>query len=293
MSNLNKLGKHTYYIDGATNIGVYENDGKCCLIDAGLDSGSAKTALELINAKNFTLEKVFCTHSHADHAGGCAYLKKATGCEVFAPGVCAQLVRYPYLIPTTLYGGFPNSKMRSKFITPEQCECNELSESDLPEGLEFIHIDGHDFEQIAFKTSDNVWFIGDALSDKITMSKYKISFLYDIKKHLSTLEMLKNIEGEVFVPSHSAPINEIKTLCEANIANVFEVSDVIKRFCKDGITVDELIEKLLDEFKIRLYIMQYQLVGETTRSYLSYLIEMGEMEFVFEGNRLMWKTKSD
>lgn len=293
MSILHRLGENTFYIDGITNIGVYCYNGRCCLIDAGLDSGSAKTALELINAENLTLEKVFCTHSHADHVGGCAYLKEKTDCEVFAPGVCAQLVRYPYLIPTTLYGGYPNSRMRSKFVMPQACECNELSESDLPEGLEFIHIDGHDFEHVAFRTRDNVWFIGDALEDEVTMPRYKISFLYDIKAHLCSLELLKTVEGAAFVPSHSAPMNDIRELCEKNIANIFEVAQVIRTFCKDGTTIDDLIEKLLDEFGIKLYIMQYQLVGETARSYLSYLIEKGEMEFVFEGNRLMWRTKAD
>ena len=290
MSCLNRLGEHTYYIEGSTNIGVYEYGGKCCLIDTGTDSSSAKAALELISAESFTLDKVFCTHSHADHTGGCAYLKAETDCKIFAPGVCAQLLRYPYLIPTTLYGGFPCGRMKSKFVMPEACECSEITESDLPEGLEFIHIDGHDFEQIAFKTSDNVWFIGDALVDERTINRYKIPFLHDIRTQLNTLEMLKTVDGKVFVPSHSSPVSEIKTLCQANIANIYEVSEVIKKFCADGITIDDLIEKLLGEFKIRLYIMQYELVGETARSYLSYLAESGEMEWVFDKNRLLWKT---
>lgn len=290
MSSLNSLGGNTYYIDGVTNIGVFRRGEKCFLIDAGLDASAAKTVLGLISELNVKLEKVFLTHSHADHAGGCAYLKAQTGCEIYAPGVCAQLVRYPFLIPTTLYGGCPNGKMRSKFIMPEACECAELSESDLPEGMEFMHIDGHDFEQIAFKTDDNVWFIGDAVSDKTTIGRYKISFLHSIEAHLNSLELLKTVDGSIFVPSHCAPVSEIKTLCEENTANVHEVAQIIKKLCKDGITVDDLIERLLDEFNIRLYIMQYELVGATARSYLSYLAERGEIEYVFEGNKLMWRT---
>lgn len=290
MSELHRLGENTYYIDGVTNIGVYREGEKCCLIDAGLDQSAAETVLELILKNGMRLERVFLTHSHADHAGGCAYLRERTGCEIFASGVCAQLVRYPYLIPTTLYGGYPNAKMRSKFITPAPCDCREIMESDLPEGISFMRIDGHDFEQLAFKTSDGVWFVGDAVSDKTTLNRYKISFLYDIQAHLESLERLKKTEGKLFVPSHCPPVSEIKTLCEENIANVHEVAQIIKELCRDGITVDELIERLLDKFKIRLYIMQYQLVGETARSYLSYLAQRGEMEYVFDGNKLMWKT---
>lgn len=290
MSLLNRLGENTFYINGVTNIGVYRYGGKCCIIDAGLDKSVADTVLGLISENGMKLEKVFLTHSHADHAGGCAYLKQQTGCEVFAPGVCAQLVRYPFLIPTTLYGGYPNAKMRSKFITPEPCDCAEITQSDLPAGLSFVNIDGHDFEQLAFKTDDGVWFVGDAVSDKETLNKYRISFLQNVGAHLDSLELLKTLEGNVFVPSHGVPVNEVNTLCEENIANVYDVSKIIKKICADGITVDGLIERLLDEFNIRLYIMQYELVGATARSYLSYLAERKEIEYVFDGNKLMWKT---
>ncbi len=290
MSGIHRLGDRTYYIDGTTNVGIYERDGKCFLIDAGLDKSFGKTILSVIAERKWKLEKIFLTHSHADHAGACAYLKEQTGCMVYAAGVCAQLVRYPFLIPTTLYGGFPNEKMRSKFITPAACECEEISESNLPEGLSFMHIDGHDFEQIAFKTSDNVWFVGDAVCDKTTINRYKISFLYDVRAYLGSLERLMSVKGNVFVPSHSAPVNDIKTLCMENTANVFEVCGVIKKICESAVSIDEIIEKLLDEFNIRLYIMQYELVGETARSYLSYLAEKGEIEYVFDGNKLLWKT---
>lgn len=293
MSEIHQLGEHTFYIEQTTNVGVYIYENKCCLIDAGIDKSFGKAILNIIDERKWKLEKIFLTHSHADHAGACAYLKEQTGCAVYAPGVCAQLVRYPYLIPTTLYGGFPSARMRSKFVMPEACECEELSESVMPKGLSFMHIDGHDFEQAAFCTSDKVWFIGDAVSDKTTIDRYRIPFLYDIKAHLSSLERLKNTEGKIFVPSHSKPVNEIKTLCDENTADVFEVCAVIKRLCENAISIDELIAKLLGEFGIKLYVMQYELIGETARSYLSFLTERKEIECVFNENRLLWKKVLD
>lgn len=290
MSELHRLGERTYYIDGVTNVGVYVYGNKCCIIDAGLDKGVGKIITDIIAENKWQLEKIFLTHSHADHSGACAYLREQTGCKVYAPGVCAQLVRYPYLIPTTLYGGFPNLKMRSKFVMPTACECEEISTDVIPDGLEFIHTDGHDFEQIAFKTSDEVWFVGDTVCDKTTINRYKISFLYDVKAHLNSLERLSSVKGNVFVPSHSNPVNDIETLCRENIKNVFEVCDVIKRICKNAVSIDEIIEKLLGEFNIKLYVMQYELVGETARSYLSFLLDKKEIECVFNGNKLLWKT---
>ncbi len=119
--------------------------------------------------------------------------------------------------------------------------------------------------------------------------------MYDIAEHLRSLEKLKTLEGDLFIPSHDEPMKDIKALVDMNIACVYEVAGVIKRFCEPGLTIDELLEKIFAEFGIKLYLMQYALIGSTTRSYLSWLVSNGEMECVFEGSKLLWKTvqKSD
>lgn len=290
MYELKQVGAHTYYIAAPTNIGVYEYGGRCCLIDAGGDSGAAEVILRLITGRGWTLDKVFCTHSHADHTGGCSALRERTDCGIYAPGVCASVLRYSYLQPVTLFGGYPMREMRSKFVMAKTCECAELTESALPEGLTFEHIDGHDFEQAAFKTGDGVWFTADCAVDKSVIERYKISFLYDIAEHLRSLEWLKAFEGNLFIPSHSEPLTSIAELAEENIRNVHEVAAVIKRLLETPLTIDGLIEGLFVEFGIKLYLMQYELIGSTARSYLSWLSANGEVGCVFEGSRLLWKT---
>lgn len=290
MYELIQVGEHTYYIASPTNVGLYEYGGKCCLIDGGSDKDAAKKILKHIEGNNWTLEKVFCTHSHADHTGGCATLRERTGCEVYAPGVCASIVKYPYLEPVSLFGGYPVKELRSKFTMAKPCECSELTESALPEGMELTRLDGHDFEQVGIKTPDGVWFIADSTVSPETMEKYKIAFLYDIAEHLNTLEKLKTLTGRLFIPSHSEPLESVCELAQKNIENIHEVAEIIKGYCKTGLTVDELIEKLFEEFGIKLYLMQYGLIGSTTRGYLSWLASKGEAECVYEGSKLLWKT---
>lgn len=293
MYDLNQVGEHTYYIDSPTNVGLFEYDGKCCLIDGGSDKSAAKKILKHIDERGWTLEKVFCTHGHADHTGGCATLRERTGCTVYAPGACAAVVNNPYLLTSVLYGGYPQKELRSKFLMSPQCECELLTEEALPSGLTFTHIDGHDFAQVAFCTSDGVWFTADGTVSEQTTEKYKIAFLYDVAEHLKSLEKLKTLEGKLFIPSHDVPQSDITALVDRNIACIYEVADTIKRFCKDGLAIDDLLEKVFAEFGIKLYLMQYALIGSTTRSYLSWLVEKGEMECVFSGSRLLWKTMSE
>ena len=107
---------------------------------------------------------------------------------------------------------------------------------------------------------------------------------------MRSLEKLTTLEGNLFIPSHSAPVTDITGLAEENIRNVHEVAGVIKRQLETPLTIDGLIERLFAEFGIKLYLMQYELIGATTRSYLSWLKENGEVTCVFEGSKLLWKS---
>lgn len=290
MNELNQVGEHTFYMDSFANVGIFEYGGKCCFIDSGGDRASAERALSLITERGFTLEKVFLTHSHADHIGGAAFLRRKTGCTVYAPGICAALVEYPALTPVTLFGGYPTEEMRPRVIMSEPCECEKLTESALPSGLRYIHIDGHDFEQVAFGTSDGVWFCADGVVGEHILDKYKIAFMHDIEAHLQSLETLKTLDGKLFIPAHDKPCEDIKPLADRNIENILFVLEEIKRFCADGITIDALLERIFSEFRIKLYLTQYELIGHTARSCLAYLKKKGEIACVYEGSRLLWKT---
>ena len=291
MYDLNKVGERTYYIDCPTNLGIYNYDGnKVCMIDGGSDNDAAKKALAHIEANGWKLEMVLNTHCHADHTCGCAYLAEKTGCKIYAPGADAAIMRYSYLNPTYLFGGYPIKDLENKFTLAPPTDCLPLTPDILPDGLECMHIDGHSFEQLAFRTSDDVWFMADSLISAETFPKYKIVFLYDIAKHLETLERVMELKGKLFIPSHCKPLTDVRELAEINSRYIYEVAEDIKRFCREGLTIDGLLEKIFSEYGIRLYIMQYALVGYTTRSYLSWLNSRGEIAPVFDGTRLLWKT---
>jgi glyoxylase-like metal-dependent hydrolase (beta-lactamase superfamily II) len=55
---------------------------KAAVIDPG---GEVPRLLEAIRDQGLTLEKIWITHGHLDHAGGTAALKEATGCPIEGP----------------------------------------------------------------------------------------------------------------------------------------------------------------------------------------------------------------
>ena len=55
---------------------------KAAIIDPG---GEVPRLLEALKAYKLTLEKIWITHGHLDHAGGAAALQEATGCPIEGP----------------------------------------------------------------------------------------------------------------------------------------------------------------------------------------------------------------
>ena len=81
-----RLDCHTYLVDGGSELG---------LIDAGFGPGTDEI-LELIRADGFDparISKIVVTHYHADHVGGSAAMKRATGARLCAGVEAAPTIR--------------------------------------------------------------------------------------------------------------------------------------------------------------------------------------------------------
>lgn len=286
MYELIKAGEKTWYMSAPTNVGFYlYNAPEVCMIDVG-DRVSAENAIAHIREQGWKLTRVYLTHSHADHVAGAAYLREETGCEVFAPGVSAAAVKHNFLVSTTLYGGSASADMHGKLLMPPPCECSEFTESEPVPGLKAVRLDGHDMAQAVFMTSDEVWFTADTVISAAALEKHRISFIYNIAQHLESLETLEETRGKLYIPAHDEPCTDIRPLVAVNRAAVLEVAGDIMQMCGTPQTIDDLIAQALEKYHIRLYLMQYLLVGQTVRSYVSWLLDSGKIAPVYEGAKL-------
>lgn len=289
MVDLIRAGGDTWYAAAPTNIGIFRySEREVCMIDAG-SRDIAEQVLGQVVSRGWELRKLFLTHSHADHVAGAAFLREQTGCEVCAPGVSAAAVKHSFLIPVTLYGGSTTPEMSSRLLTPPPCDCAELSAEALPPGLEFTRLDGHDMAQAVFRTHDGVWFTADAVVSAEALRKHRISFVYSQEQHRESLARLKGFTGSLFIPAHDLPCEDIAPLVETNLAAMDEVADDICGMCATPQTIDDLIAKCLEKYSIRLYLMQYLLVGQTVRSYVTWLLKTKRIQPVYEGTRLLFR----
>lgn len=293
MYDLKKIGQHTYYLDSPSRIGIYSPDGKnAYAIDSGNGDTSAKKLLGAVESLGLTLAAIFNTHSHADHTGGNALCQKRTGCKVFAPRTEAYFANTPTLEPVYLFGGFAPKKLFHSFFTAAPSTAQMLlTDADLPDGLEVIGLSGHSFDQVGYKTSDGVVFLGDALVSKQTIQKYGVTFCYDINAYLASIETIKNTDGTLFVPSHAEPTASIKPLADINANAVRAVQSHILNVIETPKSFDEILREVFIHYDIEMNDAQFALLGFTLRSYLVYCENAGLAEHIYTDFTMKWRAK--
>ena len=291
MYELIKLTENDYYIDCPAKMGLVRIGGDdVVLIDAGSDKDAGKKALRVIEQNGWNLKAVFVTHSHADHIGGCRLLQERTGCKIYAKGLERAFTCDPILEPACLYGGLPLSDLKHKFLLAQESECLPLTDDVLPDGMKIIPLPGHCFDMVGFLTKDGTAYIADSVSSEGTLEKYGIGYLWDPCTTLETLEYLKTVSADRFVPSHAPVTENIAVLADINIRAIGCVMEKIVAFCEGGVVFETLLKKGFDEYSLAMNPVQYALIGSTLRSYLSVLYTRGKVAFEFSDNEMVWKT---
>lgn len=291
MYELVKLDDRAYYIECPAKIGVYKvSENEIILIDTGNDKEAAKKVLRVTDAEDWTIKAIYLTHSNADHIGGAEWFKKKTDCKIYATEIEKTFSKYPILESSFLFGGYPMKALRNKFLLAKPCEVETISEEVLPEGLSMISLPGHFFDMIGFKTESGVYFLGDCIFGEEIINKYHFTFIYDVAKYLESLEMLNTLKGTSYVPSHAKHSEDLSELIALNIAKVNEIAAfIVASLSAKPMPFEALLKIIFDHYELTMDMNQYVLVGSTVKSFLSYLVDQGEIEMVFDSNQLIWQ----
>lgn len=290
MYELIPVGEQSYYIQSPSKIGLIRVGGRdVCLIDCGNDKDAGRKVRQILTANDWNLKAIYLTHSNADHIGGNKYLQAQTGCQTYAPGIECEFTRHPILEPAFLYGGFPPSDLRHKFLMAQESDASPLTKESLPEGFEILPLPGHFFDMVGYRTPDNVVYLADCLSSRQTLDKYQLTFLYDVAAYLNTLKMVKTLNARMFVPAHAEATEDIAPLAQYNIDKVLSIGDRLVSMCSRPISFEMLLQKVFSEYGLTMNFEQYVLIGSTVRSYLAWLKDSGRLDAVFENNLLLWK----
>lgn len=288
MYEIVKVNDRVYYADCPSRVGIVRiSDNEVFLVDSGSSKDAIKKIKKNIDDMKFTIKYVVNTHSHADHISGNKYLQDNFGIDIYSYGIDKLFINEPSLEPTFLYGACPYKALENHFLLALRSVCKDIPDN--ISDFSFLELAGHSFSDIVIKCS-NIWFIGDTVFNKEAVSKYHVPFIFNVKKYLESLKKLRDLDGDLFIPSHGPVIENIASVVDFNIKTIDNISQLILDYCSDYRTCDDIIEYIFDVYEMENNCNQSVLVGSTIRSFLSYLVDESMLKIEFLNNRLCYFT---
>ena len=288
---LQKVTDRFSIITGPVNIGVLLLEkSRVALIDSGLHSKYGAGVYELLSDYRFKISCILNSHAHADHIGGNAYIQKKTGCSIYASRLEAPLIRQPLVQAAVLFAGPPIPDLTNKFIMAEPSKVEIINDApDLLDELdiEIIELAGHSINQKGFKI-DNVAFVADAIFPENFFKKQRLPFVYDPFAQLDSLEILRNIDAEIFIGGHFSPTKSIGAMIETNFSSIRSGLSFMRKLLQIPQPQDRIIKAFMDHFKLKKTGWEHFLYRTMVNGYLSSLYKHKEINFRIMENLLVW-----
>ncbi len=295
-----ELNERTHVIQGGGNIGVIAHEGRCLIIDSGMDKDTGKDILNNVKKLGLTPTALLVTHAHADHFGGAQYLVRQTGLKVYATRVEAAVMSGPILEPLYLFSGAqPPRELQHKFLLAKPCLAdsilagNETTVDQIP--VQVISLPGHSTEQVGVAFGDTL-FVGDAFLTPEILDKHRIPFYTDVQAGLTTLATLKTRtqafthivagHGEIYASAEQA-----NGAIDYTVQRLEQLLEDVRAALADGAprSTADVLSAVADAQGATISALpQYVLYQTTVQSALSTLYTRGELTPSFQENRLVW-----
>jgi len=290
--DLVKIAGPAHYLPGRVNIGVILGDGQAALIDTGLDESAARKAVQAVERAGLRLAAVINTHSHADHCGGNAFVRKRTCAPIYAPPVEAALIQHTQFEPFFLFGAAPFTAIDSKWFHAAPTPVAHILDANVTVcgvELEVLPAAGHSMNQVALATAE-VAYLADALMAPEILERYPIQYCYDVLGHRETLERLTTLRKDWYVGAHFPPTQDLRPLLLANRASLARTAAAVLDALRPAASTEEVVRSTAETLGVPpMDPPAYLLNAAAVKAHLSAHVREGRVTFEIQDQRPLWR----
>ncbi|MCS7125483.1 MAG: MBL fold metallo-hydrolase [Aigarchaeota archaeon] len=266
-----KVSDHIYLIDTVA-LGLEEfvaaylitGSSENALVDTGYASSLSNIVEELrqVGLRLHEIKYIIPTHLHLDHSGAASHIIKNSSKSLI---LCHPRAVKHFIDPSRLIASvreiYGESAALFGEVIPVPLEnirgVHEYEKLELGDvTLRFIHAPGHAPHQIVvYVEEDQALITGDAVSIQYPSSPVKIPTTpppsYNHAETLETLEKLSKISSKIILRPHFGETPYTLNYFKEEVEILQNWRDRIRAFIEQGLTLDEIIESLLEEYDQR------------------------------------------
>lgn len=217
----------------ANNI-VFHEGTEATLVDSGYVTHSGQTLALLERAlEGRKLVRLINTHSHSDHIGGNAAVRRAHGCRILVPEGMAPAVAdwdEDALLLSSAHQQAEPFEFDATIAPDDELEMGGIR-------WQALHVPGHDMHALAYYAPrERILISGDAL----WQDGFGVMFAElhgdpsGLPAQRRTLEMLRELDVDVVIPGHGAPFADYQAAVARALARLAAFEQSPERMAKSA-----------------------------------------------------------
>ena len=127
------------------------------------------------------------------------------------------------------------------------------------------------------------------------LSKYDFLFLFDIEEQIKSLERIENIDFEYMVIAHSKKFiskDESYKIIDKHKIAIDKYINQVRTYLNNPITIENILKHIIVNNNLSHNYKEYHFFKSSLISLISYLIDLGEVNYILKDGELLYYTKN-